>query len=122
MGGHGAKLDRKQEQAIAALLSQPTVEAAANAAGISEKTLKNWLALPEFQAAYRAARQDILDRTVVRLLAASGKAIDTLEANLCAPRPGDQIRAAQTILSHATAGVELLDLAERVKALEERGT
>ena len=35
---------RKREEAIAALLEQPTITAAASAAGIGEKTLRRWLA------------------------------------------------------------------------------
>lgn len=116
--GHGEKLTRKQEEAIAALLTQPTIPAAATTAGVSENTLKNWLALPGFQAAYRDARQQVLDRVIVRLMAASSAAIDTLVANLTASKPSDQIRAAVAILDRATAGGDVLALAERIKALE----
>jgi hypothetical protein len=56
MTGHGAKFGRKKEEAIAALLSQPSIEQAARVAGIGPKTLLRWLKLPEFQAAYREAR------------------------------------------------------------------
>ena len=42
MPGHGDKLSRKQEQAIAALLAEPTIEAAAPKADIGLTTLKNW--------------------------------------------------------------------------------
>jgi len=41
--GHGEKLSRKQEQAIAALLTCPTIEQAAKAAGVGETTLWRWL-------------------------------------------------------------------------------
>jgi hypothetical protein len=118
--GHGDKLSRKQEQAIAALLAQPTIEAAARAANVAERTLKGWLVLPEFAAAYARARREVLERTVARLLKATGKAVDTLEVNLVAERPSDQIRAAVAILEHAGRGVELLDLAERLAEVERR--
>jgi hypothetical protein len=36
--GHGEKRTRKQEQLIAALLSHPTIEAAAKSLGISDAT------------------------------------------------------------------------------------
>jgi hypothetical protein len=39
MAGHGEKFGRKQEEAIAALLTQRNVEEAARAAGISVRTL-----------------------------------------------------------------------------------
>lgn len=48
MAGHGAKIGRKQEEAIAALLTQRNIEEAARAAGIGTRTLIRWLKLPEF--------------------------------------------------------------------------
>jgi hypothetical protein len=39
MTGHGQKMSRKKEQAIAALLSQPSIARAAKKSGIGEKTL-----------------------------------------------------------------------------------
>src|SRR5262249_54841350 len=87
MAGHGDQLSRKQEQAIAALLTEPTVEQAAVKAGVKYPTLKSWLARPAFRDAYAAARRQILDRTVARLLALTGKALDTLEENLACASP-----------------------------------
>ena len=55
---------RLREQALAALLTEKTVEDAAAKAGIAYRTLKLWLTRPDFQADYRAARAEILDRTV----------------------------------------------------------
>jgi hypothetical protein len=48
MTGHGSKFGRKQEEAIAALLSQRSQEDAARVAGIAPKTLVRWLKAPEF--------------------------------------------------------------------------
>lgn len=42
---------RKQEETIAALLTQRNMDEAAKAAGISQRTLMRWLKLREFQAA-----------------------------------------------------------------------
>jgi hypothetical protein len=117
-GGHGDKLSRKMEASIAALLAQPSVEAAARTVGVSERTLRGWLKLPEFNAAY--ARREVLERTVARLLKATGKAVDTLEVNLACENPGVEVRATTIILEHACKGVELLDLAERLAAVERR--
>src|SRR5262249_586200 len=80
--GHGGKLRRTQEQTIAALLDQPTLSAAAETAGVSERALRDWLKLPAFQAAYADARRAVLERTVVRLLSITGKAVETLKQNL----------------------------------------
>jgi len=118
--GEGGKLGRKQEAAIAGLLAHSTLAEAAAAAGIAERTLKNWLQLPEFQKAYAVARQDLLSRTVGRLLATCEKAVATLERNLSAGKPGEQTRAAVAVLTLAVRGVETLELAERLAAVEAR--
>ena len=47
MVGHGAKFGRKKEEAIAALLSQRSIEDAARVANIGTNTLLRWLQLPE---------------------------------------------------------------------------
>jgi hypothetical protein len=120
MPGHGAKLERKQEQAIAALLAEPTIEAAARKAKVAHATLKGWLKQPAFEAAYAEARRQVLERTVARLLASTIKAVEALDRNLDADRPGDQIRAAVAVLEHAAKGVELLDLAGQVGDLRHQ--
>ncbi len=120
MKGHGEKLTRKQEQAIAALLQHRTIADAARASGISEKTLWRWLQLPDFAAAYRAARRQVVERAVSELQAACGEAVETLKRNLHCENPAVEIRAAQIILEQAIKGVELMDLQERIERLEEK--
>src|ERR1039457_1209747 len=56
MKGHGAKLPRKQEAAIAALLSHRNTEEAANSIGVSPNTLRRWKEIPDFQEAVLQAR------------------------------------------------------------------
>jgi hypothetical protein len=116
--GHGEKLTRKHEQAIAALLSTPSIPAAAKVAGIGEATLWRWLQLPDFAAAYRAARRQVVERAVSELQAATGEAVETLKRNLTCENPAVEIRAAQIIIEQAIKGVELVDLQERVERLE----
>ena len=74
MNGHGSKFGRIKEQALAALLSHRNVEESAKAAGISTATLKRWLQLPEFKAAYLAARREVVLQTNARMQANSGAA------------------------------------------------
>jgi hypothetical protein len=114
------KLGRKMEQAVAALLSEPTIEAAALQAGVSCRCLKNWLAEPEFQALYRAARHDFLERTTARLLALCGESLDALAANLKCDKPAAVNGAALGILDRAVKGVETLDLIARIEELERK--
>jgi hypothetical protein len=119
-GGHGTKMDRLQERAIAALLDEPTITEAAAAVGIDESTLRAWLRNPAFREAYRQARADVLERTVARLVALTGEAVETLRRNLSAARAGDQIRAATAILGHVTRGLEVHDLATQLRELGEQ--
>jgi hypothetical protein len=118
--GHGEKLARKFELAIASLLDRPTIAEAAEAVGVDESTLRTWLKDPTFRDAYRQARAAILERTVSRLLAATVKAVEALERNLDAARAADQLKAASLILEHARRGVEVLDLVEEVQELKAR--
>jgi hypothetical protein len=66
MARHGAKFGRKQEDAIAALLTQRNVEDAARTAGVGTRTLLRWLKTPEFDAAYRQARREAFGQTIAR--------------------------------------------------------
>ncbi len=120
MSGHGEKMTRRKEAAIAALLTEKTAEAAAAKAGISPATLRRWQAMPAFQEAYRLARQAVLDRTVDRLVHASAAAVATLERLLFCDDNPTRARAAVAVLTHATRGVEMLDFEARIRALEAR--
>src|SRR5262249_45144903 len=115
-----SKLNRKQEALIAALLTEPTHAAAATKAGVSEATLHRWLHLPEFQAAYRAARRDVEEAAIGRLQQAAGKAVEALERNLTCGHAGNEIRAALGVLDQAVKAVELIDLAVRMDELERK--
>ena len=120
MSGHGEKQSRKQEQAITALLTEPTIEKAANAVGVGESTLRRWLQEPGFRNTYRTARGELIERTLARLAQASGKAIATLERNLDCGNPPTEVRAAATILRELIRTRELVDLSEQIQEQERR--
>src|SRR5579872_3498854 len=97
----GSKIDRKQEVAIAALLSERTQADAAAKVGIGEATLQRWLLDPAFAAAYRAARRAAVENAVARLQAVTGQAVDTLLAVATnGARDSDRVRAAVALLDH----------------------
>ncbi len=52
-----ATLTHKQDKALIALLTEPTITAAAKKAGIGERTLYRWLDDPLFAGALRQARR-----------------------------------------------------------------
>jgi hypothetical protein len=93
----------RQEDAIAALLRAPTVEAAAALAGVPNDTLRQWLRDPRFDARYHAARQEVLDDLIARLEQLAGTAVDALARNLTCGVPEVEVEAAKAILGHALA-------------------
>ncbi len=120
MGGHGEKLSRKQEQAVAALLQHGSIAEAASAAGVNEKTLRLWLRIPVFAAEFRAARSQVVEQAVGALQQLTGKAVRTLADAMDESHAPSRVRAAVEVLKLAVAGVQLIDLVERVEALERR--
>lgn len=110
---------RQYDLAIAFLLIEPTIAAAAGRAGVSEGTLIRWMKEPEFQVAYRQARREVVERSIGRLQQASGEAVETLQRNLKCGAPPAEIAAARAILDKAIQGLEVSDLRSKVARLEE---
>jgi len=120
VNGHGAKFGRKQEDAIAALLSQRNIEEAARSTGIAVRTLLRWLQKSEFQTAYREARRDAFAQSIGRLQQAASAAVSTLlKIMVDATAPAaSRVRAADCVLGHAAKAIELADIEFRVAELE----
>jgi hypothetical protein len=115
--GHGAKSAAVREQAILALLSEKSIGEAAARCNVNERTIRRWLAEPEFQAEYQKARRAVFDVGISRVQALTGKAVDTLEALLTAKTPpAVQLGAARTI---AELGIHERDAETIVSKLEE---
>lgn len=113
-------LNARQQRAILALLSEPTVAKAAEAAAVPQRTLYGWLQDAEFEAAYQLARRQAMRQAVARLQQASAGAVDTLlevARNAAAPAVA-RVSASRTILEMALRAVEIEDLDNRLKALE----
>ena len=85
MKGHGAKFERKQEEAIVALLTQRNIDEAAKAVGIAPNTLLKWMKQPEFDAAYREARRAAFRQSVARLQQGASAAATTMLKTMIDP-------------------------------------
>lgn len=91
------------EAIIAALLDHGTIRAAAEAVGLSERTIYDRMSDGEFQALYRAAKSDLVRAALLRINKHLERAIDTVagimedEDNNAAVR----LQAAQTIINNA---------------------
>jgi uncharacterized protein YggE len=116
-----AELSRKQGEAIAALLTMPTITEAAKRAGVGERTVYRWLQDdPAFQQAYREARRAAVQQAIAHIQRVTSTAVKTLEAvmrDLDAPS-SSRVSAARVVLEMALKGVELEDLEARIDALE----
>ena len=111
----------EQVKAIEALLSSGNKTSAARAAGVDRSTLYRWMSSDaNFQAALEeATRASIQDfsRALVRL---TDKAVKVLEDAMSPKEKMDhRLRAADKVTSRLLAVRELVNLEERLGALEE---
>ena len=110
----------RQQKALAALLTSPSKAAAAKAAGIAPRTLRDYLADPEFQAAYRDAFGNMVEDATRQAQQAISPALSTLR-EIVEDREEDaqaRISAARAILSHGLKLTETTDILNRLQELE----
>jgi AcrR family transcriptional regulator len=122
MGLEKAKLTAKQQRAIEALLTEPTVQAAADAAGVGKTTIFRWLADSVFSSVYRDLRGQALETTLTRLQQVSGDAVEALREIMTdkAVKSSARVAAARSVLDLALRAREVLETEARLRALEDR--
>ncbi len=104
--GHGQKLTRKQEEVIAALLTERTYAAAAAKAGVGERTIYRWLLLPDFCIAFEKAKQESVKSAICHLQLGTRPVSEVLlNIALHGKRESDRIRAAAAVLDFAMRGL-----------------
>ena len=114
-------LTRRQEKAIACLLSEATIAGAATRARVSEATLRRWLKQAQFTYVYQQARQESYRESLRLLRRAANAAIAVLVRAMqdASASNAARIRAAEIILEHDRRGVMEEDLLVRIQALED---
>jgi hypothetical protein len=129
MLGDGAKLPRRKEEAIAALLAQPSVVEAARVIGIGPQTLGRWMKDPLFDSAYRAAKRAEYRQSMARLGQWASVAIKSiLRLMYQGKKPATRLKAARDIIRLAKEGQEIEDFAaalaqaERIVKAAEAGS
>ncbi|MCK6477372.1 MAG: transposase family protein [Phycisphaerales bacterium] len=113
-------LEPNQEQAIVALLTEPTFKKAAAVVGVAEKTIHRWLEDPVFGAAYRKARRQAFNQAIAatqRYVPVAIQALTKITVDESAPHSA-RVSAASAILKFSRDSIELDDLAERIGHLE----
>ena len=114
-------LSAKQELALQAVISHPTLKEAAGAAGVSEATLWRYKQDPEFSRRLREARREAVDHAVLRLQRSSNDAVTVLHDLMMkddAPAAA-RISAARTVLDYSIRAVEMDELRQQVEELGE---
>jgi hypothetical protein len=112
---------RKKAQAISALLEAPTIREAAQACGLSLRTLQRWLAEDEaFQTDYARAKRDLLSGAINRLRCGGIDAAGRLHAviNDKATPPAVLVSAAGRLLALLLEAAKFDDLSTRLDRLE----
>jgi hypothetical protein len=120
MKGHGSKLGRKKEAAIAALLTAKSQAEAARVVGIDLGTLKRWLRLPEFEAEYLQARRDAVSQANARVQQNAGAAASVALMLMADSKTPPTVRAHLSLglMDRANKSVEQEDILVRLAALE----
>jgi hypothetical protein len=120
MIGHGTQFKRKKDQAIAALLTERTIPDAARVVGVSTKTLKRWIQIPEFENECLAARLERYHQAVGRLEQNSYPASNVILKTMADPNVSASVRlkAAQMVLDLSAEAIVVIALERRISELE----
>ena len=88
--------------------------------GISARTMRRYMAEPDFSEAYHQAHARLVEDATQRMQRGLSSAVDTLQEIAKDPDAGKTARvaAARSLLEQALRYTELSDLLERIKNLE----
>jgi hypothetical protein len=121
--GHGSKYRRKDFEAVGALITEPTVQAAAEKVGVSEKTLWRWLRIPEFR---KKLEDERLHRIHVRFQGLD-QAVPSAVQRLWAiveqgwdVKDRDYIAASKALLDAGLKELQIYQVERRLNALEQK--
>ena len=112
-------LTPNQIKAITVLLETPSVEAAAKRVGVSRSTLFNWLNQEHFKDRLEQERKALFEEGLRILKGATAKAARKMMELLESRNPTVRRLTSKDIIHIALKVVELQELEERVKRLEE---
>jgi len=119
-GDEPPDLSVKQTRALALLLQLDSPTDVAKKLGVQPATLSRWMAEPIFVGYLNDAKRQLLSAATTRLCSFACEAVDTLAKIMRDERAPHTARvsACRVILEHARSGVDLDDLAERVRVIE----
>ena len=111
----------RRDAVFTALLSGRTIKDAARLTTTNEKTIRRWLAEPEFAAELSKARTEISQNVMHGLIATAAKAVNTLSALLDDKNLSGslKIQSSRTALEFAMRAIEQTAIIERLDELEK---
>jgi hypothetical protein len=114
------ELTRNQLKAIEALLTEPTIQRAADRAQLGHRTVTRYLADPAFKAELRKRQAEALSAAVAAMLGGVGDALATVHKVLRDPDASisELLRAADIWLDHSQKTAVTDSILERLEALE----
>src|SRR5262245_20566019 len=112
-----SEMTPKHAALIAALLTEPTVAAAAEKVGIGSATAYRWMKKPAFRKEWARAKDRIVNAALDRLELVTAKAVAALERNLDCQDPSVETRAAVAVLNQTLKVKDLRELEKEVKEL-----
>jgi len=115
-----ARQGRGDEALLNALAAGTSVKQAAQAAGLSERTVYRRLANTGFQQRLAAIRDELITAALGELVGCASKAVTTLRTLLEARDERVQLQAAKVLLEQALRLREAVALEQRLAALERR--
>ncbi len=112
----------RQSIAIERLLNGGTVQGAADAAGVSRKTVYKWLSIPAFQEAINNAQAEAMARLSRALIALGGSAVLTLgeTMNDHTQPAAVRVRAADIVTNRLLTMRESVEFEARLAELEKQ--
>lgn len=102
------------EEIVAAMLEHRTIQEAAAATGLTPRAIYDRMITNEFQAAYTAAKADLVRGAVATLNGRLERAFDTIDTIMQdqTANPATRITAAKIIIETATKFIDRLDTAD----------
>ena len=107
---------------IQAILTTDTMEKAAELTGVTRNTLYRWLKDDLFAKELNIAKRQMVKQGILKLQQATRDAVKTL-LEICRDKDApasSRVSAAKEILSNTLNAIELEEIQERLKALEQR--
>ena len=112
---------RNDETLIAALISNPTIKAAATACGVSERYIYGRLRDPAFKEKYDAARREMLEQSTAFIQGITSEAIQKMREVMNDPDASQQtqLNAAESIMRNSLKFTEQNDILTQLAELKK---